>query len=99
MAFKKRTTAEKKKYARRFSSAEIKSYRKGKRAGFLDGVHAPRRASKKKTSRVGHSSKTISFPAKAASKLEMKSNGDIYHNGRKISGGEYDIAAKHFYDK
>lgn len=33
------TTAEKKAYAKQFSSSERKSYRAGKRLGFLEGVH------------------------------------------------------------
>lgn len=44
--FKKRTTAQKRAYAKKFTSAEVKSYRAGKRAGFLEGVHAPRRTRK-----------------------------------------------------
>ena len=42
MAYKKRTTAEKKSYAKRFTPAQVKSYRAGKRMGFLEGVHAPK---------------------------------------------------------
>lgn len=30
-------------YATQFSVAEVKAYRKGKRNGFLDGVHAPKK--------------------------------------------------------
>lgn len=44
MAFVKRSTAEKKSYAKQFTKKEVEAYRKGKRAGFLDGVHAPKKS-------------------------------------------------------
>lgn len=43
MAYRKRSTAEKKRYGAQFSEDERRSYRKGKRYGFLIGVHAPRK--------------------------------------------------------
>lgn len=48
MAYKKHTRREKVAYAKKFSKAQVKSYRAGKRQGFLDGVHAP----KKKVNKV-----------------------------------------------
>ena len=47
--FKQRTTAQKKSYAKKFTTAEVKAYRKGKRMGFLEGVHAPKKTTKKKS--------------------------------------------------
>ena len=47
MGYKKRTTEEKKAFAKKFTPAQVKSYRAGKRMGFLEGVHAPKRISKK----------------------------------------------------
>ena len=40
-----RTTAQKKEYAKNFTKKEVDAYRKGKRAGFLNGVHAPKKIS------------------------------------------------------
>ena len=37
--FKKRSLEEKKAFAKQFSKKEVDSYRKGKRLGFLEGVH------------------------------------------------------------
>jgi len=42
--YKRHTTAEKMAYSKQFSSAQIKSYRAGKRTGFLEGIHAKRKA-------------------------------------------------------
>lgn len=43
MAFTKHTTAEKKEYAKKFPKRETEAYRRGKKAGFLEGVHAPKK--------------------------------------------------------
>lgn len=44
--YKPRTTEEKKEYAKKFPKKEIEAYRKGKKAGFLSGVHAPKQKKK-----------------------------------------------------
>lgn len=45
MAYTKWTTEQKREFARnrKFSKPQLESYRKGKRYGFLQGVHAPKR--------------------------------------------------------
>ncbi|MEG1751811.1 MAG: hypothetical protein RR140_02485 [Clostridia bacterium] len=43
MAYIKRSTEEKKKFAKSFTREQQGAYRKGKKMGFLDGVHAPKR--------------------------------------------------------
>lgn len=37
------STEEKKEFAKKFSKTEVAAYRKGKRAGFLNGIHTDKK--------------------------------------------------------
>ena len=55
------TTAEKIAYSKQFSSSERKSYRAGKKLGFLEGVHkvSPKKARNKSANERTYSYKEI----------------------------------------
>ena len=38
-----KSTEQKKEFAKQFKPSEVEGYRRGQRAGFLNGVHAPKK--------------------------------------------------------